>query len=425
MKQSIQLLFILLCCTVQLRANSDNRYKEGYIISLNGDTTKGFLLEQESKNASKHCTFKSSANSESITYKPGEIVGYRYSDGKYYISKEIQIDPTTNMVVFLEFLIQGMANVYYYVDDAEHYYIEKLPQGLVELTEKDVIMETDKGKFILPKKYKNKLMALLQDCPDINNEIQNTSLTHKSLIKLTKDYHEKVCNTESCIIYEKGKTSPELKYGVLIGWAKNQYNFGGQINTDHGNNFQIGAGLKISNLFMFNRHINLKANLIFEKDSKTYTFSHLEGDVYPLTINNEPYFLAEKDYPQPPYMTPIKSEIQGELSVIDIKIPVSLNFDFNISQKAIYTLGVGFTNKIILSQNDNFKVNYFYDMYGQNIRTWLCGLIATTGIEKNWIGNNTFFVNVSYEHLTDLRSKVDREYKVFNNQFSLQIGMYF
>ena len=177
---------------------------------------------------------------------------------------------------------------------------------------------------------------------------------------------------------------------------------------------------------MFNRNINLKTSLIFEKDSKTYTFFRLKGEgFYPLTINDEPYYLNDKDYNQPPYMTPVKSEIKADLDVFDIKIPVTLNFDFNISPKAIYTLGVGFSNKIILSQNDDFKVNYFYDMYDQNIRTWLCGLIATTGIEKNWIGNRTFFVNLSFEHLSDLRSKVDREYKVFNNQFSLQIGMYF
>lgn len=425
MRRFLQLLFILCCCTAQLKANSDNRLKEGYIISLNGDTTKGFILAQESKDASETCIFKLNANSESKTYKPGEIAGYRYSDGKYYISKEIQIDPTTTKVVFLEFLIKGMANVYYYVDDAEHYYIEKLPQGFTELTEKEVIIQNEKGKFIQPKKYKNKLMSILQDCPDINDEILTTTLTHKSLIKLTKDYHEKVCNTESCVIYEQNKLSPEVKYGVLLGLAINQYNFGYRVNTNYGNVFQIGAGLKISNLFMFNRHINVKASLIFEKDSKTYAFSLQKGDIYPLTIDDEPYFLDYEDYPQPPYMTPIKSEIKGDLEVMDLKIPITLNFDFNISKKAIYTLGVGFSNKIILSQNENFKVNYFYDLYDQNIRTWLCGLIATTGIEGNWIGNHTFFANVSYEYLSDLRSKLTREYKLYNNQYSLQIGMYF
>jgi hypothetical protein len=55
----------------------------------------------------------------------------------------------------------------------------------------------------------------------------------------------------------------------------------------------------------------------------------------------------------------------------------------------------------------------------------LTGVIATTGIEGNWFGKQTFFVNVDYEYLTDFRSKVDNTLKLLNNQVSLQIGMYF
>jgi hypothetical protein len=421
MKHFSIFLLIFFCCYPSI--NAQDKYKKGYILSLNGDTTKGFLLDQISKNASKTCIFKSSTNSESKTYQPCEIAGYRYLDDKYYVSKEIKIDSTTTKVVFLEFLIKGMANIYYDVDnDGEHYYIEKLPQGFTELTEKEIIIENDIGMFIKPLKYKNKLSTLLQDCPGINKEIQDTKLTHKSLIKLTKDYHEKVCNSESCIIYERNNTALKAKFGVITGLSQNQYNFGGLMISNYGISCQIGAGLKVSNIFMFNKHINLKANFIFEKDLKSYTFSMSDDvDYYPITYNNEHYSLNDVYEGG----ASIRSSITANLDVIDMKIPISLNYDFNIGKSTIFTCGIGLSNKIILSQNMNFKVNYFYTVYGKSINSLLTGVIATTGIEGNWFGKHTVFADVSYEYLNDFRSQYDTTLKFRNNQFSFQIGMYF
>jgi hypothetical protein len=197
-------------------------YKEGCILNLKGDTIKGFLLVQKGKNASEKCLFKQTIDGESKTYNPNEIAGYRYSNSKYYISKEINIDSINKKIVFLEFLIKGTASVYYYFDNAEHYYIEKDPNGLIELSEKERLYHDEKkgGTFIVPSKYKNKLTVVMQDCPGISEEIKNSRLNHKSLIKLTKDYHEKVCNSESCIIYERDNTSPKVKFGVLMGFSK-------------------------------------------------------------------------------------------------------------------------------------------------------------------------------------------------------------
>jgi hypothetical protein len=96
-----------------------------------------------------------------------------------------------------------------------------------------------------------------------------------------------------------------------------------------------------------------------------------------------------------------------------------------LPKKTILTCGVGISNKIIVSQNKNFRVDDFYAVYGESIHSLLTGVIATTGIEGNWFGKHTFFVNVGYEYLTDFRSKVDNALKLINNQFSLQAGINF
>ncbi len=388
----------------------------------------GLLLVQNSKKASEKCVFKPDAGNATITYNPNEIAGYRYINGKYYISKEIKIDSTTKKVVFLEFLIKGMANIYYYVDnDGEHYYIEKIPQGFIELTEKMETYKGDNGSYIKPSKTKGKLMWMMDDCPGINNEIQNTRLTHKSLIKLTKDYTEKVCGLGSCVIYERGNTSAKVKFGVILGYSKNQYNFGNQLISNYGDNYQIGAALKLSNFLMFNRHFNLKFNFLIEKDSKSYTLSLLNGvHMYPVTYGSDSYILNDIDFKGgDSILYPYLPSIKADLDVIVLKIPIILNYDFNLSKNTIFTCGIGISNKIILSQNMDVKIDEFYSRYGKNINTLISGVIATTGIEGNWLGKHSVFVNIAYEHFLDLRSRADQSLRLTNKQFSLQAGIYF
>ncbi len=431
MKHFFNVLIILFVCSANLKASLDEIYKEGYVISINGDTTKGLLLNQISKNASKLCVFKQDANSEEKTYKPGEIAGYRYLNGKYYISKEISIDSVTKKLVFLEFLIKGKANVYFYYDNVEHYYIEKLDSELLELTEVERVHipngqdDKDVKSYIVPSKFKGKLIYMLQDCPSLMSEIKKTRPNHNSLIKLSKDYHNRMCNSnENCIVYEKGSTKAKLKYGFLVGFSKNQYDFGGQATTNFGNNYQIGAIVKMSNFLMFDENFNLKGSIIFEKDSKYYTLTIADGvRSYFVKNNNISYQLNKKDLG--PNSIPYLPSMEAEINVLDFKIPITLNYDFNISKKTILNCGVGISNKIIVSQNKDFQVSEFYKVYDKSINTLLSGFILTAGVEGNWFGRHPVFFNACYERLYDFKSKQDNTLKLSNNQFSLQAGMYF
>jgi hypothetical protein len=88
------------------------------------------------------------------------------------------------------------------------------------------------------------------------------------------------------------------------------------------------------------------------------------------------------------------------------------------------TCGIGISNKIIMSQNKDFKVDEFYNRYGKSINSLLTGVVVTTGIEGKWFGKHTFFVNAFYEQLEDLKSRADQILKLKNTQFSLQLGIY-
>jgi len=421
MKYLLLALLILCNFITKAQADSDSEYKEGYIITSKGDTTKGFLFKHISRLASEKCIFKATINSKPKTYYPNEIAGYRFIDGKYYVSKEIKTDSTTKKLIFLEFILKGKVNVYYYVDLIEHYYIEKTPEDLVELTEEQKTFHDDeKGRsYYSTSRFKGKLKVLLSDCPAIYNEIQSTRLTHQSLIKLTKDYNEKVCGTD-CIVYERKITSSKLKYGILMAYSKNSYNFGDQFITDTRNSFQVGIGIKTSNIFMFNEHLNLKANILFEKDSKAYTVS-LADDVHfnHLTYNNVSYNLRNltSSYDYLPSVT-------ADLNVLDLKVPISLCYDINMTHNTFLTLGIGISNKIILTQNKDFKIDDFYEKYGKSINSLLTGAIISAGLEGKWFGKHTLFLNANYESYAYL-ARVDPSWRLKNKQMTIELGMYF
>lgn len=413
MKHCLKLFVIFLCFYSNLSAK--DIYKEGYILSLKGDTTKGFLLVQNARNAAGTCVFKTTVDGKPITYSPSEIMGYRYAESKYYISKEISIDSLTKKVVFLEFLIKGTASIYYYVgNDGEHYYIEKHPEGFMELTEKERTSEENGHSYIRPSKFRGKLSYMMHDCPAITNEIQNTTLSHNSLIKLTKDYNLKVGTTAQSIIYERSNNSTKVKFGILAGFSENKYNFGNLLISDFQKTFQIGAGVKVSNFLFFNEHFSLNVNLLLEKEAKSYTLKVQEFNSYIGWVNNNNTLT---------YLGDFKNGVQADLNITDLKIPVILNYNFNITPKTIYTIGIGYSNKIILSQNNSYQIKDLVSTYKVAVNSFIGGPLVKTGIEGNWFGKHSVFVNAVYEYLFSYDSS--KTIPLHNYQLSIQAGIYF
>ena len=216
----------------------------------------------------------------------------------------------------------------------------------------------------------------------------------------------------NCIIYERRTNSTKVKFGILAGFSLNKYNFDNLLISNFGNCFQIGAGIKVSNFLFSNEHFSLNANFLFEKDSKTYTLNVQDlSSYYSLVYKNTITYLGD-----------FKNGVQADLSIIDLKIPVSINYNFNIAPKTIYTIGVGISNKIILSQNTDYEIMDLTKSYKLSV-TPLIGGIITTGIEGNWLGKHSVFLNATYEYLFSYKS--ENYLSIYNNQISLQAGIYF
>jgi hypothetical protein len=401
---------------VNFSISAHNVYKSGYIINLKGDTIKGYLLEQSSINASKKCVFKSTLEGEKIDYKPNEITGYRFIDGKYYISKQTGINKDqVKETVFMEFFIKGIACIYYYVDDkSEHFYIEKTPYGLVELSDPDLAVENaNKAKS----QYKGKLKVIMADCPEIVNEINNTQLNYLSLVKLSKDYHNRVCTTENCVIFERKPTPVIVNFGIILGSSYNKYKFGSELFSDYRPEIQVGVSMRIKNILFSNDKFSLNVDVLLEKDSK-YTMKPYNNNRYVHTSYNGVAYIMTS-FPLN-YSIP---ELTVDLKLISLKIPLMINYNFDFHHVSIVP-GIGITNKFVLSSNKQFKIENFEDQYGRTIQPYLLGFVGKIGFETTILKSSTLYFNLLYEYLSDPFA-VNSLLRLTENNYSFQAGFRF
>lgn len=69
---------LLLACTTMAMAQKNLR--EGYVITLQGDTLRGVIDFRTISMNMKRCVFKEDGATEFKTYLPGEIEGYRFTN---------------------------------------------------------------------------------------------------------------------------------------------------------------------------------------------------------------------------------------------------------------------------------------------------------------------------------------------------------
>ena len=196
------LLLIFLSITIVLSAQD---LREGYIY-CNGDTVEGILKFQGDIKNSKECILTSDAESKAI-FLPFEIDGYRFKNGKYYVSKYL-IKPDTTLKVFAEYLVKGQKDLFYYRNNSGfHYLINANDSSLIELPYKQELVNID-GKSYLreSKRHIGLLKSYFSDCPSIYLQIEKLKKPDtKNLISITKTYHDVVCGENTCVVYKKQK----------------------------------------------------------------------------------------------------------------------------------------------------------------------------------------------------------------------------
>lgn len=206
------LIVILFCCSLQLSAQLD--FHPGYYLTNSNDTVFGLIDYRGDISNSKICVFRKDNNTPVTKLLPGTIKGYRFTDGKYYVSKQIPKDSGT---IFMEYLINGKASIYCLRSntDLDRYFIEK-DGKMMEMNNDEVTGESQ--QYVrTTNQYKGVLKYYFQDAPSLIENINDLTFDKKSLIDIAKKYHEKVCNGEKCIVYERKAPKRVFHYGLYVG----------------------------------------------------------------------------------------------------------------------------------------------------------------------------------------------------------------
>lgn len=215
MKLHLSTVILLLLTQSLTFAQDKATFKEGYIITLEGDTLYGEIRYRGDLYLAKNCVFKEKGTSNSINYIPSSIKSYRFTEGRYFVSKKVN-----KIYLFLEMLVDGELDLYYYRGDTkDHYLMEKEGIPLSELPyDKDEIVSLEGKTVANPQnRYLATLRYYMSDAPKIQANIKDSgeNIGHKSLIELTTNYHDEVCKNNSCIVYHRKGFAVKANWEVL------------------------------------------------------------------------------------------------------------------------------------------------------------------------------------------------------------------
>lgn len=212
----IIMVFLTVFGSVSVFSQSD--FRDGYIVKNNGDTLRGLVDFRGNKASTQKCTFKEDKNSDRKVFTPEEIQSYRFIDHKYYESRLVESEGVVKKL-FLEYLIDGEVDVYFFRDlEGEHYLIDDDSGNLIELVNTVKEMQIDNKRYEQERKeYLGQLKMAFQESPVIFDKVDQVSLTHNSLINIANDYHSQMCPDEACVIYSRKLIKAQSHFGILIG----------------------------------------------------------------------------------------------------------------------------------------------------------------------------------------------------------------
>lgn len=199
------LVFVLfICFTVSLKGKQ--KYVEGYIITLQGDTMPGFILRENLNYCPPEISFKTQPDGEPATYTPQTIAGFGANNQIYESATvthetspsnitDLERTPVPNYVIDLVFVLQligGEKSLYAYKDErgATQFYI-KTPDELQLLKYKAYFIEEEMTKKMQENiAYKYQLKDYLTHCKDIDLLLADTKYDLNNMLNLFTRYYK-------------------------------------------------------------------------------------------------------------------------------------------------------------------------------------------------------------------------------------------
>lgn len=258
-------LIIAFLFLFDLNVFSQSDYQKGYVQITETDTLYGLINYKSDESNNKVCYFKKEEGAEIQKFLPGKIFGYRFLEGKYYVSKEVT-NKNETATIFVECLFKGKVSLFYYNDYHDHYLLQKEGLPMNEISYDDDIYNID-GK-LYSRDHNNlinrgMIKYYLQDCPEIFNAIDELkSPSHSELIGLIKKYHDLKCPNDVCIIYKKKLPGIKIYIQPVCGLIQYNKNYVNYSNPDNYGQFGI---LTYFWMPLVNERLFFKTGILYSK----------------------------------------------------------------------------------------------------------------------------------------------------------------
>jgi len=389
------LLITLLIIFTHFNIFSQEDFHSGYIIKNDHDTLYGFIRDKGKKQNAKACYFKKNGGSEEEVYFPKDLVAYRMTDRSYYISKMIELEDGFQ-VIFLEFLLQGIYNLYYanYLDK-ELYYLGNNEGELILLTDE----EADQYKEVLKESF--------SDYPELFLKIEKSDLNHNSLVYLTKEYHKNICDDFECVTYVKAGGQIDFSIGPSFGLSSLEINY--NLNEE----VPSEPDKYISN-YGINYYFGIKTLLEFPMRDKRFTqefsvkYSKLYFNKHEVANSDHIDFYV--------YMNHLQLKIAPRYALVDSKIRVSIQGGILLN-----ILNSLEGRRITESVQDNIHITEVEPVI-ITAKPFQIGFAAGIGIDYN-IGKKIVFLDFSFE-FTEVETAINL-HTVSLKGWSLNTGILF
>ena len=299
------------------------QFKSGYIITLDGNTLFGEIDYQDDNILSRQCRFRENPQSQLQMFSPSDIAGYRFTDGKYFVSKNID-----GKLYFLEYLLNGTVSLYTRQDENREtrYYVEKEDVGIVEIPYESKVLDIGETSYASSTtKHIGVLQYFMQDAEELSTQISAIrEPTRRNLLKLTENYHNMVCDSIECVIY--ARKLPRIKFNPQLV-AGTTY-----ISSGSESVFLSSFGLLLHfSLTNFSDKFYIKTGLLAAPyDNKFNYWIPLQFEyLYPVGVVrprvslgiNLPYFDAAVS--------------AGLCFMLNDKMAITADYDFNLSNPAL------------------------------------------------------------------------------------------
>jgi hypothetical protein len=253
--------FFLLLLTAAPLLKGQSLYRDAYLINRQNETVPGLIADQGEIQNSKVCFFRPDKESDVVTYLPGSILAYGFTDGARYETKTVKFGGNPQQI-FAECLVKGKASLYYLRNDSlEYYFIEKSGSGFYPL-------KPGSGQD------QRMLKAIFSDCMEVQSDIDRAQLNHRSLVRITCQYNNCDGQADGCTTF--GSSSRiELQIAPVIGFSSEWYSVTGEepfdsfdFDPDHVPVFGLWLDLSSSRL---GEHLSFQLGAEAATKSKYYT----------------------------------------------------------------------------------------------------------------------------------------------------------